>query len=235
MASVLANIRQECADEVAALAFFDDMPVLVEDRKDVESEISRALGMLSGAKSGAFVVFMTAAASVRGSGEFGPVFGEIRMVAHCLENPVLNRGTSGTQKTAWEMAEQVAACLNNFKPASANGPLTMLDPAIEPMVLDLPGGLALPGFAVNFSVSGSLAIVKTQVATPALVQAGATVTMTCATAGAAIFYTTNGKRPNPNNGTLYSTGITPAAGTVLKARGWLSGFLASEIGTLTVE
>lgn len=239
MASILNNIRQECVDELSALAFFGDIPVLLEDRQNLADEIARALGVLkqTGGKNGAFVLMVPESASVRGSAEFGPVFSEIRFDALCVEFPAINRkSSSGTGHPVWEIAEQVAAALIQFKPASANGPVYLNDPSIVPVEFSIPGLQdSLPACRVSFAVPGSLAIVKTQAAAPVLTQLTSTVTMTSTTPGAAIFYSVNGTNPGPNSGTLYTAAIAkPAPGVTIRARAWLAGFFASEFSTLTI-
>lgn len=54
------------------------------------------------------------------------------------------------------------------------------------------------------------------------------VTITCATSGASIYYTTDGSTPSASNGTLYSSAITLTATTTVKAKAILSGYNASE-------
>jgi hypothetical protein len=87
--------------------------------------------------------------------------------------------------------------------------------------------------------AGGLYVAGSTVATPvAAPSSGAvpqTVTLTCATPGAAIFYTTDGKQPSPlgASSTLYTAPIGIASAATLKARAWLAGYTASS--TLTAS
>lgn len=58
-----------------------------------------------------------------------------------------------------------------------------------------------------------------------------TVELTTATAGASIYYTTNGTTPSASNGTLYSTEITVAASCAVRAIAVKSGSVNSEVMT----
>jgi hypothetical protein len=53
---------------------------------------------------------------------------------------------------------------------------------------------------------------------------GDTIILACETAGAAIYYTTDGTYPTPTNGTLYSDPFAaPAVGTTIRAAGYKTG------------
>ena len=58
------------------------------------------------------------------------------------------------------------------------------------------------------------------------------VTITCTTAGASIYYTTNGTEPTDSS-TLYTTGIPVSATTTVKAKAYKTGFTASSVATAT--
>ena len=62
---------------------------------------------------------------------------------------------------------------------------------------------------------------------------GTEITLTCATAGANIRYTTNGSNPTATSGTLYSASSKPkiTAATTLKAIAYASGMTDSDIFT----
>jgi len=56
-----------------------------------------------------------------------------------------------------------------------------------------------------------------------------TITLSCDTPGAVIFFTTNGKHPSPPVGTLYTAPFQITSAATLKARAWLPGYVASEL------
>ncbi|MGJ8642226.1 MAG: lamin tail domain-containing protein [Luteolibacter sp.] len=59
------------------------------------------------------------------------------------------------------------------------------------------------------------------------------VEITCLTAGAEIYYTTDGTDPATNNGTLYTGAVTINKTTVLRAAAFLTGYEPSNIDTQT--
>jgi hypothetical protein len=226
--SLLRQQRQEIKDRLEALPYFDDITVVIEDQKDIANEIERGLGVLTekGGKLGAVVILLTATAQVDSVGDFGPVFSNIQHVVRALEAPTMNRGADGTGKTSSDIIEQVIAALHHWTPAAATSPLVCAKQTYS--VADDPD---YPGHDARFECSGTLALVLPQVATPSISEDEGELTLACATAGAAIFYTTNGKRPNPRNGTLYTAPFTPDPGLTVKARAFLAGYLHSEIAT----
>lgn len=74
---------------------------------------------------------------------------------------------------------------------------------------------------------------KPAISAPGVVieEGSATVTMSCATTGAKIYYTTNGSVPTEANGTLYEKPLTLEKNTVLRARAYASGKVYSDIAT----
>jgi formylglycine-generating enzyme required for sulfatase activity len=76
--------------------------------------------------------------------------------------------------------------------------------------------------------TASAPVVET-VATPSFTPAAGTyttaqsVTITCATSGASIYYTTDGSAPSSSNGTLYASAISVSANTTIKAAAFKSG------------
>jgi hypothetical protein len=226
MSSILSQLQQECADRLLSDSLFAHIPVLTERIKDIESEIQRALGPFNGqaGKTGLVAILLTPTANVNFENVFGPFFDEIKIVVRLVENvPVNQDPNSGTNIPAAQAAEAVCNLLHHFKPDGANGPITSQRPAIS--LGNDPNHLS---YDCLFKTSGGLNAILPQVAAPSIATESGTVTLTCATGGAAIFYTTNGSNAMPRNGTLYTAPFTPGAGLALKARAWLAGYLASE-------
>lgn len=226
---ILEQMRQEIVDHLEAIPFFDTIAVLAEDKKDIASEINRALGLVAskGGKCGAVVILMTVVAKPGKTEGWGPVFENILHVVRVLENPVLNRGANGTGKTSGAIAEAVAGYVNMFTPLTASGPLVFCDPG-----LTVANDPQYPGHDVYFKTSGALAVTLTKAGTPVCSLSDGRLQMVCSTPGAAIFYSVDGKKPSPRCGTLYAGSIVaPAQGVTVRARAWLAGYLASDVGT----
>jgi hypothetical protein len=230
MSGILNSIQQESADLLLADPFFEDIAVLTEHTKEIESEIARALGPLNerGGKVGAVVVVLTPNANINFENVFGPFFDDIDLVVLVSVNPTVNDdATSGTGKKASEVAENVARVLHHATILSANGPILATKPGIRTVEDDYDSR------NVNFQTSGGLRTAPPQVATPVITEDHGAFTITCDTPGAAIFYTLNGKNPAPRVGTFYTAPFSAGSDLTLKARAWLAGYLASETATET--
>jgi hypothetical protein len=225
MSSILSQLQQQCADRLLADPMFADVCVLTERIKDIESEIQRALGPWNeqGGKTGLVAIVLTPTANVNFENVFGPFFDDIRIAVRVIENvPVNQDPNTGTNVPAAEAAERVCNLLHLFMPDGASGPITAQKPTIS--LGNDPNNLS---YDCRFKTSGGLSTVLPQVETPVITKNGAAYTLTCSTAGAAIFYTLDGSNPSPRNGTLYIGEFTPGTGVPLNARAWLAGYLAS--------
>ena len=125
-----------------------------------------------------------------------------------------------------QIQEAIVGLLHLWTPDALSCPLAIGE-GNHPEATD--GFLVVP---LNWTATSGITRTLPTVATPALVNVGGTVTITCATAGAALFYTVNGTRPSPRNGTLYLAPITPASPALVKVNGWLAGYVGSATGTL---
>jgi hypothetical protein len=229
--SILASIQQQCADRLQADPLFTYVPILTEHLKDITSEIATALGPLTGTggKSGLVAILLTPTANVNFDNVFGPFFDHIKIVVHVVENVTVNQDpTTGTNVSAVDAAEKICALLHHFQPDGANGPVTVERPTIT--LGDDPTNLS---YDIHFKTSAGLSSVLPQVATPVIASSSGVVTLTCATVGAAMFYTLDFSNATPRNGALYIAPFTPGAGHTLNVRAWLAGYLASETATTT--
>lgn len=78
--------------------------------------------------------------------------------------------------------------------------------------------------------NGSTPVQQT-VATPVINISGNTATITCATSGATIKYTTDGSTPSASNGNTYSSAITLSASCTIKAIAIKSGMTNSSVAS----
>ena len=228
--SVLSSIQQQCADRILADPMFAPVTVLTERIADIDSEIARALGPLNGGtgKTGLVVVIRTPLATVHFENVFGPFFDDIKVIARVIENVTVNQDpTTGTNVAAADAVERICGLLHHFQPDSANGPITAHRPSIT--LNKDPGHLS---YDCHFKTCGGLSSVPPQAATPVILENSGTITLSCATAGAAMFYTLDASNPSPRNGSFYTGPFTPGTGLTLKVRAWLAGYLASETATV---
>lgn|GEM_PF-1391537 len=86
-------------------------------------------------------------------------------------------------------------------------------------------------YTINGTVANVVISVPTNTTTPA--NAPLSVTLSTSTAGATIYYTTNGTAPAQNNGTVYTGAITVDQPLTLKAIAVLNGWTSSAIASAT--
>ena len=233
---VLKQLRTQIQQRLQAVAYFADITILTEDKGDIENEIARALGAVTaaGGKLGICAVVMTAAGSVRNPNLPGPYLEAITVAVHVEENVLINNAVAGTSKPASDVAEQVLAALHRWTPTGFVRPL-IAQPntvrVVEPAIGDIAYACVLA--VANGIPVVTLSTVATPVADPADGEVPQTVELTCATAGAAIFYTTDGSLPSPVNGTLYTVPVAVTEAGSLKARAFLAGYLDSVLMTAT--
>ncbi len=119
--ALLTDLQQEAAARLAAQAFFSDaaagaarpVPVLTEQRGDLQNRVRQSLGQL-----GIVCVVLTPTARMTNRNRPRPYFDEIRIVARTQENVVLNRADTGTGQPASLVAEAAAWFLHGYTPAS---------------------------------------------------------------------------------------------------------------------
>lgn len=237
MSGQLSQLRQLVADRLSADAYFTDIPVFTEKKGDLDNEIGRSLGLLdnTGGKIGLCVIVMAPTAGVAKPNLPGPHLDTISLVVHVEEAVMLNTGASGTGKAASDCAERVAALLHRWIP---DGRLNAVVAERNCISAALPA-MGEIAYAVRLATAAGLSVDLDTVATPAAAsdpaaEAPCTVTLTCATAGAAIFYSLDGSRPSPTAGTLYVEPIAVESACTLRAQAWLAGYLASAELTLAI-
>ena len=224
--SLLITLAQELSDTLAADPYFSNIPMIVRKKHDLLNDVATRVQNL---KIGGLIVLRSAGPKNPNVG--GPYFESIKLQFGCIENILANK----TGKTAWDVAEKAAGILHQFTSISTGNPVLVVDPGITeiPPEDDADKGKRLIGLALE--CSGGLRYVMPQLAAVVVTQTGPhQFTATCSTPGAAIFYTSDGKFPNPRNATLYTGPTTLGGAATVKARAWLAGYLASDIASLSL-
>lgn len=219
MSSALLQIETEIKERLESIPFFADFAardaILVEPRKNILAEINRKLGQLS-----TVIVPKIVGADDNHPNVNGVYFDSIRISVGVFQRDLLKGSDAGYV----EIAEEIHKALKWWTPDSLVNALNPAKPGIE--FINDP---KLNSAACNFETKGGFIGELPRVATPTGSDAsGATVTLSCATPGAAIFYTTDGSNPIPRTATLYTAPFLITNARV-KARAYLAGYLRSEL------
>jgi hypothetical protein len=232
----LDQLEQEIADHLLADPWFSasrqlpdltyaTIPVIPAESGDIDTMIAKAVGEI-----GICATVKVVEAKVSKTDVGGVYFDPIEIVILVVENVLINRGDTGTQKTGKATTLRAGALLALWLPASLSSRLTANDAGYKQV--DDDGGVVQHNFRLK--AQGGLSVTLPQVAMPVFTEPDGSVAdvvhLTCATAGAAIFYTLDGRHPSPRTGTLYTGEVDiPAPSATVKARAFLAGYLDSQI------
>jgi hypothetical protein len=211
------DYKTALTNALVADPYFSDIPVVTERTAELDTIIDKAI-----AKTNGLCVFVSMPRFNRTKmavSAHGPYWDSITVMARVFESPIIN----ATGKRALDVSEYVATLwhlFDNFKTAEA-----LIINEIS---------LGTDPRSVNYDVigetKGGLKYALPQVAKPiASIDGAGNVTLTCATAGAAMFYNINSaSTPIPRNGILYTAPFNIGVGSVAKTRGWLAGYQVSQ-------
>lgn len=236
---ILAQLQADFAARLNSLAYFSTIEVISLSAfptggrtkpESVEALLDRIQQSLAGlneknGKVGACIVVPLPNLDGRYPNVPGPQV-RLRLSVQILINPILNEGATGTQKALSEIALNVIQAGHHFQLQNVAG-LTAGDDAFSPGVDEEKGllvGVVTFESLLQLDQPSSVAIPVASVAS--------TVTLTCSTAGAAIYYTVDGTLPWSGNAgaLLYSAPFaTPSAGTIVRAAAYKTGSNGSNV------
>ena len=213
--------------------YFAQIAVFAEHKGVVQSEIDRTLSVINarGGKLGACVIVLMATLVGDSPNAPGPR-SKVRIDVQVIDYPVINLSADGTGKSCSQIAEQVRMLCHQYRDGSGS---IFTFSAQQPVKLEDGQNC----FVVSFErLAGDSPAPKVAnvVASPASGAAPQTVTLTCATAGAAIYYTTDGSYPSAANAaaTLYSAPFAQAVAATIRAAASKSGYRQSDVVRLVL-
>lgn len=232
---VIDILAQEIASVLRADPYFNDIPVIVADEGDVRAEMERRSAAVTarGGKTGVAVIVLEMEADDNNPARpYGPM--ELKPAVQVVEQVEINKSTVGTGKSAAKVARRIRDALKLFTPMGLSKNLIPDDPCIVPVTFELKG---YKGRQVNFRALEDDLEEVSKVATPQIApSSGAapqSVTVTCATPDAVIYYTVDGSHPwagtleDKSTATLYSGPIQITAATLLRVRAFKAGSFGS--------
>lgn len=222
MAGQLIYTQERAESLLAANPYFEDVTVVTIQKGVIQNMIDAELAKLG---VGVLIQFPSLKLAVRD--DTGP-FWEISLTLEVVEFPILNT----TGKTGPDVCENLVATLHNSPQEGDN--VFNHQASMMTGIGKNDKNATLITYANDFVTYGGVNLTGiTRAATPSISDSGGTITLTSSTPGASIFYTVNGKTPNPVNGTLYTIPFSILSGVTVKARAWIWGYTVSQQSNYT--
>jgi hypothetical protein len=197
------------ADVVAVLKNCPDLAdanVMAEDDGDLEKKVLRKLGTLTTGETGkpglVCVVALPEVTEAESNLPGPPV--SVTIDIRIIEQPTINRGTAGTGIRSSVGALRVLGALHLR--SMGHCALYAGADAVKPVQVE--GGYMRHDVKLSMRYGGIQPPEKPAGVGAVYDDQAGTLTLSCGTAGAAIWYTTDGSYPTPDNGTLYTVPIT---------------------------
>lgn len=225
------------ADYLLTEELFRDIPMVTEDAENVADQVEQALsGVLKGptGKHG-LAIIIHAVRHGGGVANIPAAFNqEAAVVFGIAEVPVLNRSpaTNGIGLPGLVVAELLVAVMKSFASSEIATTFWEPDKAIALPRYDPDTGLVM--HVVTMHCHGGIQYSAPLVATPVITLSSTEiVNITCATAGAIIYFTTDGTRPTNTNGEQWDAGPEDISlltqPVTVRARAYKTGSRASLI------
>jgi Fn3 domain-containing protein len=228
MKSPLEVLPQDVTDLLNESLYFVDVPVFFYRDDQIASEINAALLGQKGKanKVGVAVIVNMPQFDVDSVETDGPQLVPI-LTIECVENPLLNFGDLGTQKTAEQIAEKVAERLQHH---FGNYYHSALYPVEQGFITPSRENKGHVTYNVRFKCRIPLGgVARVDMPTMAFEPGGGgtvLVTLACSTPGAAIYYTEDESFPKQVS-TGYSGPFAVQAGTIVRTRAYKDGLEGS--------
>jgi hypothetical protein len=228
MSDPLELDQEDFFHRISVDALFSDVTVLLQRKGVVDSDVEVALSTLNekASKLGTCVVVLMPELQPDRPGAPGPEY-KVLLTVQVIESPLLNGSDSGTGKSAESLATALRQLLHMFDTGGRN---TFTFESMEPIQTSADKVSYGVRFARNArDVRPSK--VATPVISPASGAAPQTITLTCATVGASIYYTTDGSPPFSTNAEaeLYTAPFNLAAAATVRAAAVLTNYAPSNI------
>jgi len=221
----------DLAGRLRADANFATIPVLVQRKGVTDSDIEIALSTLNtaGGKIGLVIIVLMPELAPLTPDAPGPEY-LVRPAIQVIEDPLLNLGADGTGISAEQTAQWIRQLIHYFAGRSGLYVCAGMEP--------VPRGDNRPSYGVRFSRRASDPSYQRcglPLISPDSGAAPQTVTLTCATAGAALYYTVDGSYPSSANTAahLYAAPFSVAAACTLRTAAEKSGLQQSGIAEAT--
>lgn len=208
-------------------AFFSDITVMLARAGVTEKDVDAATGpnKAKNGKTGACCIVTMPIYLAREGESPGPVLLtgiSVQVIEARINNALASVGTG-------KSAELIADNVLNLLDLCRFYDMQTLMAAKRPLVPFETKRVDWTSYLVNFEIMRGLARTD-RVANPEMSSAGGLITITCATAGASIYYTLNDTFPGSanSNAVLYSGPFNPGAATLARAVAYKSSYIPSD-------
>ncbi|WP_009964074.1 chitobiase/beta-hexosaminidase C-terminal domain-containing protein [Verrucomicrobium spinosum] len=229
---VISLLQEDVYGRLANDVFFSDIPVLLARKGLVDSDVELALSGLNekDGKAGSCVIVLMPEVDAPEGESPGPVI-EVVQSFQVIVRPLIADDTAsgGVGKNAEQIGVNVLNLLHRYVPRRVGNVLTADKKPMRPLQAPVQGEVH---YLVVLRLRTGLDRVR-KVMEPQITP-GETITLTCGTAGAEIYWTADGSYPGPANeaATLYSGPITLPPETVFpidfQAVAYLEGMIPSD-------
>jgi hypothetical protein len=236
--SPLEVLPEDVTAALEAHEYFVDVPVFFYREEKIDKEIEKALagqvGKGNPPKVGVAVVVNMP--TFGGESEVpGPQL-EPSITIQCVEQPILNFGDIGTQKTAEQIAQMVAQVLNHhfahfYYSALYSPEQGFIAPSRdfkEHVCWNVRFLCKVQLDQLNRVEMPTIAPASPDPISGAYMPGPVEVTLTCGTQHASIFYTTDESLPTPTNGTQYNGPFMCPPG-ILRVAAYRLGMVGSDV------
>jgi hypothetical protein len=226
--------QQDLYDRITAHAFFDTVFVAREFADEnagdalLDDQVKASLQgqLLRGNKCGLAIAIGSAKGKPtnrNGSTLLEDLTFLIQIVEHKGNNM---SATIGTLIHCDDAFEELRVLIDNWSP---NGHSAF---QVREWEEDDYGDPALRGWVVEVLITNQAPRQLVKVARPVITDGETTLTMTCATSGASIYWTRDGTLPTPTNGSLYTAPVDDTSTDLILAIAYKSGQPASDCARL---
>lgn len=223
---IFTRIQNDVHGRLLATPALSGIGVIKDDEETLESKVEKLLTKLGAGceKIGLCLVVMKPMATDAESNLPGPVF-DLKQDIQVIEHPMTNNGSKGTKIRCSDAALRVLSSLHLF----TIGPKTLHTD--KKPVVPIPTRDGFVSYMVTVLLSHSNEAGPKVLGVEA-VAGGDSVTLTCGTGNAEIYFTTDGGFPRPGgvNSTLYTAPLAGLpAGTQVRAAAYLSDHFPSDV------
>lgn len=233
-------IPTEMESAILADDYLANVVVAVAERGNLAAELARKQAVITarnGKRGAAIIILQLEGEDPKKDTHYGPM--TYSPAIQIVENVELNNNaTTGTGLSARKIARRLRDIFKHLSLVGICTPFTTDDPFLVPVKLDEAN---LVAYQVNFRTNEADDQNIDKVMQPVITLAGSlpsvTATVTCATAGASIYYTTDGTQPYAGNAgaTLYSVPVTVEVASVFRARAFKSGSFPSNVALKNIS